>query len=333
MEKRGSDHRPVLIKLLEAQESYRGWFKFDRRLLEVEGVRDNVINAWNFGGTNSNGSLSNRLKACRKSLSRFKKQVNLNARDRITQAEYALEQEQSSNRPSVSIIASLKKDLVKAYKDEETYWWQKSKDKWLHGGDRNTRFFHNSIKASRARNTIEKLANANGVEVFSEAAKGEVAVEFYTNLFKSSNPPPMNSWFHGMTPRVTENMNAQLTSPVSAAEVKAAVFSINPTKAPGPDGMSGLFFQKYWPVMEEQVVREVQMFFETGVLPKEWNYTHLCLIPKVPEPQTISDLRPISLCSVIYKIVSKVMVKRLQKWMPQLVFSTQTACLGETDHR
>lgn len=40
---------------------------------------------------------------------------------------------------------------------------------------------------ARARNTIDKLINEEGVEVFSEAAKGEVAVLYFSNLFKSSN--------------------------------------------------------------------------------------------------------------------------------------------------
>lgn len=123
LDKRGSDHRPVFINLIESQEAYRGWFKFDRRLLEVEGVRDNVINAWDFGGSTGNGTISVRLNACRKSLSVLKKQVNLNARDRICQAEYAFEQEQSSNSPSTWRINFLKRELVRAYRDEETYWW------------------------------------------------------------------------------------------------------------------------------------------------------------------------------------------------------------------
>ncbi|XP_013705040.1 uncharacterized protein LOC106408899 [Brassica napus] len=132
-----------------------------------------------------------------------------------------------------------------------------------------------------------------------------------------------------MRPRVSTQMNEELTKVVSEIEIKEAIFKINPTKAPGPDGMSALFFQKFWHVIKEQFVKEVQLFFEKGSLPREWNYTHLCLIPKTLEPKTISDLRPISLCSVIYKTVSKIMVKRLKPWMKELISNTQSAFVTE----
>lgn len=292
-------------------------------------MRDNITNAWEFGDGRGNLSLSSRIKACRKSLSSLKKNANMNSRDRIRQAEIALEQEQSTMIPSTAKIQYLRRELMRAQRDEEMYWWQKSKDKWLNGGDKNSRFFHNSVKASRQTNSIDKLLNSEGVEVFSEAAKGEVAIEFYSNLFKSSNPPPFTFWFNDMRPRVTAQMNKDLVRPVSEVEIKEAVFSIDPSKAPGPDGMSALFFQKYWSVIKEQFVKEVKLFFERGVLPKEWNYTHLCLIPKILEPTSIADLRPISLCSVMYKTVSKIMVKRLKPWMQRLISKTQSAFVSE----
>lgn len=82
-------------------------------------------------------------------------------------------------------------------------------------------------------------------------------------------------------------------------------------------------------MIKEQVVKEVRLFFDSGVLPKEWNYTHLCLMPKFPNPKNIADLRPISLCSVTYKIISKILVKRLKPWMPELISPTQSAFVSE----
>lgn len=84
---------------------------------------------------------------------------------------------------------------MQAYKEEEMYWRQKSREKWLRLGDRNSKFFHLSVKANRARMYLLKLKDKMGQDQCSDAAKAEVAVDYFTELFTTSNPPRMKQSF------------------------------------------------------------------------------------------------------------------------------------------
>ena len=118
-------------------------------------------------------------------------------------------------------------------------------------------------------------------------------------------------------------MNLDLIKDVTEHEI------YNAESAPGPDGFTALCFQKHWSLVKNQVSIDILEFFHTGELPEKWNHTHLCLIPKISNPERMSDIRPISLCSVLYKIVSKILSARLKKILPSLVSPTQSAFVAE----
>lgn len=69
----------------------------------------------------------------------------------------------------------------------------------------------------------------------------------------------------------------------------------------------------------------VQTFLSTSTLDSKCNELNICLIPKSERPRSMKEFRPISLCNVSYKIISKVLCQRLKKFLPSLVSQTQSA--------
>lgn len=54
----------------------------------------------------------------------------------------------------------------------------------------------------------------------------------------------------------------------TAEEVTRAFFEMHPTKAPGIDGFSALFYQKLWAFIKEDVCRDILLFLNCGRLDK-----------------------------------------------------------------
>jgi hypothetical protein len=96
------------------------------------------------------------------------------------------------------------------------------------------------------------------------------------------------------------------------------------TKAPGPDGMSAVFYQTYWDIVGPEVPQAIFSILRLGYMLHKINYTHIALVPKMKNPERITDSRPISLCNVIYKIVSKILANRLKKILPYVISESQS---------
>ena len=106
--------------------------------------------------------------------------------------------------------------------------------------------------------------------------------------------------------------------------MQQALNQMHPTTAPGPDGMSPLFYQKFWSLSGDCVTQVVLDFLNHGITPPNFNDTHIVLIPKVKNPCKIIEYRPISLCNVIYKLASKTVANRLKTVLSSIVSENQS---------
>jgi hypothetical protein len=108
-------------------------------------------------------------------------------------------------------------------------------------------------------------------------------------------------------------------------EISDALLHMGPLKAPRPDDFPAMFFQQNWATLKAYVIRGVRDFFDTCTMPQGINDTTIVLIPKKDDHEFLKDYRPISLCNVIYKIISKCLVNRLRPLLDDLIAPTQSA--------
>ena len=74
----------------------------------------------------------------------------------------------------------------------------------------------------------------------------------------------------------------------------------------------------------DAVFKEVSHIFDSGCMLEFLNQTLMTLIPKCPGADCLGNFRPISLCNTLYKVVTKIIVKRLWVALPKLISSLQT---------
>ncbi|KAK6131016.1 hypothetical protein DH2020_035243 [Rehmannia glutinosa] len=120
-------------------------------------------------------------------------------------------------------------------------------------------------------------------------------------------------------------MNLKLNAPYTKKEIITALKHMHPYKSPGPDGMSPVFFKKFWNIVGSDVLHFVLNFLNNGAFDIKSNFTHIVLIPKINKPVLVSQFRPISLCNVVYKLASKAISLRLRDTLPHIISESQSA--------
>lgn len=107
------------------------------------------------------------------------------------------------------------------------------------------------------------------------------------------------------------------------------MFEMTPFKATGPDGFHAGFYQNQWNTVGAEVVKQAMKFFTTGSMDQNVNDTLVSLIPKVDNPEMVSQFRPISLCNVCYKVITKAMTNRIKGVICELIGPEQSSFVPE----
>eukprot|EP00253_Pinus_taeda_P015965 PITA_15965 len=215
------------------------------------------------------------------------------------------------------------KELYRQNRMEEEEQRQKSRCLWLRAGDKNTSFFHNSLKLRRAGNQIERIV-VEGKEIRDHEEIKEETYRHFKSLLSADPQSQENTKFLSLIEnKISDLQNKELDQEVTEEEIKLSVFSMQQDKAPGPDGFTVAFYRNNWETIKKDFIRMVKNVFLKCKMGNNIKSSHLALIPKDINPLSFDRFRPISLCNVSYKVITKILANRLKKLLPFLISENQ----------
>ena len=186
------------------------------------------------------------------------------------------------------------------------------------------KIFHASVTTLKKVNRINSLDDDVGNKITDENGLRDVARQYFVNIFQKQGGvfSPVIDVIHSSISTVD---NDKLTEPFTKAEFRSAIFSMHPDKCSGPDGYSPGFYQHFWNLCSDDIFKECCVWLDTGQFPPDLNITNIALIPKGSSQVSMKDWRPIALCNVLYKIISKVLANRLKHVLSQCITDNQSA--------
>ncbi|GAU49883.1 hypothetical protein TSUD_408220 [Trifolium subterraneum] len=125
--------------------------------------------------------------------------------------------------------------------------------------------------------------------------------------------------------KINEEIHNLLNEKFTRDEVLQAIKDMKPLAAPGPDGLPTLFYHNYWDILGKEISDLSLNVLNNNGDPTPLNNTHICLIPKCNNPSSPNDFRPISICNVTLKIITKTLTNRIKLVLPDVISYNQGA--------
>ena len=114
-------------------------------------------------------------------------------------------------------------------------------------------------------------------------------------------------------------MNKFLKEEVTEEALEKIIYSFQKGKSPRPDGFTIEFFQGFFDLVKEDLLKAVQESQRVGKVLGALNSTFLALIPKKQNPSSFEEFRPISCCNVVYKIIAKIIAQRMKPILSEII--------------
>ncbi|XP_062114711.1 uncharacterized protein LOC133825832 [Humulus lupulus] len=284
------------------------------------------MNSWN-SSSGSGGGLSKivqKLLRVKHVLKRFSREVvgDVVLDYKSAKEEFNIAQEALASNPSditLQLAVTQKQEnfsiMLNRY---SSYLKQQSKIKWVNFSDENSRYFHAIMRKRRLENRITSFSVGDKIE-----DDYSIVVEHFLTHFRK---------FMGSSSSATEKIDLNCLNQGRRLSLEQQV-SIHSSKSPGLYGFGSGFFKGLWENIGDDIARSVLEFFQDGFLPQSLNETVISLIPKVSDPKTASDYRPIACYELIIFCKGNIIsVTHIQEAFKKFCYSTGLSANKSKSH-
>lgn len=135
--------------------------------------------------------------------------------------------------------------------------------------------------------------------------------KFFQNKY-AQEPLPEIELPMGVFKQFSTTTISTLEEILNSLEIKEAIWSCDPDIAQGYDSFNMKFIKEMWSTVGNDIIEFVRKFFISGQFPPSINTTWVSLVPKTRNPYSINEYMPISVVGCLYKIISKIITKRIK---------------------
>jgi hypothetical protein len=149
---------------------------------------------------------------------------------------------------------------------------------------------------------------------------------FFENIFQAPRGCPIQEILEVVTKFqhvFSKEMNKSLEEEVTKSELKQALSSMQNGKIRAQTDFTVEFFKSFYDLLKDDLLLMARESQREGRVYGPLNATFLCLIPKKQNSETFEDYRPISCCNIVYKLISKIIARRLRPLLSVIIGEEQ----------
>eukprot|EP00253_Pinus_taeda_P013871 PITA_13871 len=181
----------------------------------------------------------------------------------------------------------------------------------------------------KIRNNVTSITNVEGnLQTTQDAIKKAASEHYSVLLTETKEAKDYSNLLQHLYTKINEDINENPTKEIEEDEIKRAIWTLQPDKAPGPHGFPVFFYKTYWGIIKKDLAKMIKWAQCKCKIRGFTNATHLALLPKENRTSSFSRFRPISLCNSSYKILTNILASRLKPLLPSLIYENQGGFLA-----